>query len=84
MSRSERQAVAEAFLDEMLDAEARLDFSAWTKRFEPQDIANFGETRFRKDMHGIREDLGDYRSREYLGSLRAFENADNAGRRPAS
>lgn len=67
---------AEAWLDEMLDAETRLDFKAWTKRFEAASLQNFGETRFRKDMHCIREDLGSYQRREFLGTVKGRKDPD--------
>jgi len=76
--------IVEQYLDEMLEAEANLDLDGFVKRFEPQDISGFGESRFKKDMYAIREDLGGYVSREYLGSLKGFANPDRDDARPDS
>lgn len=76
------QAIAEQYLDEMLDAEESLDYQSFVARFEKEDVLNFGESRFKKDMYAIREDLGEYRSREFLGSLKGFENVDYPDRHP--
>lgn len=78
----ETRRVAEEFLDEMLEAEKNLDYHAFVQRFEKKDIDNFGESRFTKDMYAIRTDLGNYKSREFLGALNGFEDADNVGRYP--
>ena len=76
------RATAERYLDEMLAAESDTDYRAFTRRFEPKDLEDFGESRFKKSMYAIREDLGEYRDREYLGSLRGFVDADRPDRRP--
>lgn len=78
----ESQRVAEEFVDEMLDAEEKLDYQLFVKRFEKKDVDNFGESRFTKDMYAIRTDLGAYQSRELLGVLNGFEDGDNAGKHP--
>jgi hypothetical protein len=78
----EIQRAAEQFLDEMLDAEEKLDYQLFVKRFEKKDVDNFGESRFTKDMYAIRTDLGAYQSRKFLGALNGYEDADNAGRHP--
>lgn len=76
------RAIAEKYLDEMLAAEAATDYAAFVKRFEERDIVHFGESKFRKDMYAIRMDLGEYRSREYLGSLRGPRDPDHPDRYP--
>ncbi|MEE9322323.1 MAG: hypothetical protein V3U76_17925 [Granulosicoccus sp.] len=81
-SKGSTQKIAEQYLDEMLDAEETVDYQSWTKRFEKQDIANFGESRFKKDMYLIREDLGEYRSREFLGLLKGFKDVDHVDKHP--
>ncbi len=75
-------AIAEQYLDEMLEAEANSDHSAYVKRFEEQDLEDFGESTFRKEMFAIREELGQYTSREYLGSMKGNVNADCPDRYP--
>ncbi len=74
--------IAEQYLDEMLEAENTLDYSLFVKHFEKQHIENFGESKFKKDMFAIREDLGDYKGREYLGALTGFHNPDNPNKYP--
>lgn len=81
-AKDERLIIAEQYLDEMLEAEATSDYDLFVKRFEKKDLANFGASRFKKDMYSIREDLGHYKSREYLGSLKGFSNADNPDKHP--
>ena len=78
----ETQRVAEEYLDEMLDAEEQGDYALFVKRFEKKHIENFGESRFTKDMYAIRTDLGAYKSREFLGALKGFENVDCPDRHP--
>lgn len=74
------QKIAEQYLDEMLEAEESVDYQSFVARFEKQDVANFGQSRFKKDMYSIREDLGEYRSREYLGALKGFNDVDRSDR----
>ena len=81
MENNDKQLV-ETWLDEMLAAEASLDFKEWTKRFEVGSLDNFGESRFRKDMHCIREDFGDYQSRTFLGTVKGRIDPDFPDRRP--
>lgn len=76
------QATAEQYLDEMLDAEKAVDHQRFIKRFETKYVENFTESRFRKDMRSIREDLGDYRGREFLGCLKGFEDPDRLRKYP--
>lgn len=48
------RAIAEQYLDEMLAAEASMDYQSFVARFQKQDVANFGESRFKKAMYAIR------------------------------
>ena len=77
-------AMAERFLDEMIEAESRenADYAPFTKRFDPDTLKDFGPSRFRKDMMCIREDLGAYVSREYFGSLKGAIDPDDPDRQP--
>ncbi len=68
----------------MLAAEASLDYRSFVARFEEQDVSSFGESRFKKDMYAIREDLGEYRRREFLGALKGFSNVDYPDRHRGS
>ena len=77
-------AMAERFLDEMIEAESweNADYALFTKRFDPDTLKDFGPSRFKKDMMCIREDLGAYVSREYLGSLKGAIDPDDPDRHP--
>ncbi|MFT2112003.1 hypothetical protein [Marinomonas sp. 2405UD68-3] len=76
------QSIAEQYLDEILEAESKLNYSLFIKRFEQKDVTNFGESKFKKDMYAIREDLGEYQDREYLGALKGINNIDYPDRHP--
>lgn len=78
----EMRRIADDYLDEMLEAEDKLDYQMFVQRLEKRDVDNFGESRFTKDMYSIRTDLGAYKSREFLGSLNGFQNVDSPDRHP--
>lgn len=77
-------AMAEQFLDEMIEAEREEngDYELFTKRFDKTTLKDFGPSRFKKEMMCCREDLGSYRSREYLGSLKGMVDPDDPDRHP--
>ncbi len=77
---NKNQQIAEQFLDEILAAEAELNFVKFTQRFEPKYITNFTESEFLREMQDIREDYGTYIRREFLGCLAGEERPD--GRYP--
>lgn len=60
---------AEQFLDEMIEAEQELSYAKFTRRFEEKYLVGFLERDFHKDMREIREEIGNYISREFLGSV---------------
>ena len=66
--------VAEKFLDEMLEADRVGDYEGFIKRFDKDDIEGFDEETFQKDVSHMRDDLGPYKSRTYLGSLNGFKD----------
>ncbi|MFT5894780.1 MAG: hypothetical protein ACI8VW_001652 [bacterium] len=78
----ETRLAAEEIFDEMLEAEEKLDYQSFVKRFGKKDIDNFGESRFTKDRCAIRTDLGVYKSREFLGALNGLVHTDNASMHP--
>lgn len=80
----DRLAMAERFLDEMVEAESEGDgnYDLFTKRFDKDTLKDFGPSRFKKEMLCIREDLGAYQSREYLGSLKGAVDVDYPDRHP--
>jgi len=75
-------ALAEEILDEMIEAESTEagDYDLFVKHFD--DVENFGPTRFKKELMCIREDLGDYKSREYLGALKGHVDPDYPDKYP--
>ena len=75
-------ALAEEILDEMIEAESTEngDYDLFVKHFDT--VENFGPSRFKKEMLCIREDLGEYKSREYLGSLKGHVDPDNPDKYP--
>ncbi len=80
----DRLAMAEKILGEMIEAEAQgsENYELFVKHFDEENLKDFGPTRFKKEMMCIREDLGDYVSREYLGSLNGHIDPDNPDRYP--
>ena len=79
-----RLALAEKILDEMIQAERKghEDYELFVKHFDKDTLKDFGPTRFKKEMMCIREDLGEYQSREYLGSLKGHVNPDYPDKHP--
>lgn len=80
----QRLALAEEILDEMIQAEreGREDYELFVKRFDKDTLSHFGPTRFKKEMMCIREDLGEFKSREYLGSLKGHVDPDYPDKHP--
>lgn len=65
----EIQKMAEVYLDEMLKADQDGNYQAFIKRFEQVDVDHFSEETFLADVELMREELGEYRNRHYLGML---------------
>jgi len=53
----------------MLEGEAELSYTKFTRRFEKKYLVEFSERDFKRAMHHIREDYGAYVGREFLGCL---------------
>ncbi|MEE9334595.1 MAG: hypothetical protein V3U65_10940 [Granulosicoccaceae bacterium] len=79
-----KPAMAEQYLDEMIEGEALGDagYELFTKRFDPDTLKDFGPSRFKKEVLCIKEDLGEYKSREYLGALKGFVDVDDPDKHP--
>jgi len=77
-------AIAEQYLDEMIQAELEenADYEMFTQRFDKESLKDFGPSRFKKEMLCVNEDLGRYKSREYLGSLNGFVDPDDPDKHP--
>ena len=65
--------LAEEILSEMLAADKAGDYQAFIQRMETGDIEDFDETVFQNDIKAMREELGDYKSRVFLGALKGVE-----------
>ncbi len=74
--------IAELYLDEMIEAENSGDYEKWIQRREKQYLGNFNERLFRRDLEDITDELGEYVSREYLGSITGYENSALEDRYP--
>lgn len=77
-------AFAEEILDEMIEAESTDtgNYDLFVKHFDT--VEDFGPTRFKKELLCIREDLGNYIDREYLGALKGHVDPDNPDKHPES
>lgn len=74
---AEELEIAESFLSDMLDADHAGDFEGFIKHFDEADIEGFEESDFLEDVERMREDLGVYKSRFYLGSLNGFKTENH-------
>ena len=63
------KAIAESYLDEMLEAERNRDFQAWRKRWQEHDLKGLDEKAFLSDLDAMDEELGSYKERVYFGVL---------------
>ena len=71
----EELAVAEQYLSQMLEADRTNNYEAFIKKFDKIDLEGFNEDTFLRDTEQMRGDLGAYKSRLYLGSLKGFKEA---------
>ena len=60
--------IAEKYLSEMLNADQSGDYASFIKRYETVD-SGFSEDVFIKDVEAMKDELGAYKERVYLGSL---------------
>ena len=75
---TEELEIAEKYLTDMLDADLAGDYKGFIKYFDKSDIDNFKESDFLKDVKQMKEDLGIYKSRTYLGSLNDLKREDQS------
>lgn len=61
--------VAEQYLKEMLEADRDGDYRAFVSRFENIDPEEFNESTFLNDVELMKEELGAFKERVYLGTL---------------
>ncbi len=73
---------AEQFVDEMLEGGAESNYKKFTQRFEGKYLVHFTEKVFLREGRGIREDLGVYKSREFLGCVNGDPDPENMAKYP--
>ncbi|MEH6454277.1 MAG: hypothetical protein V7782_14700 [Psychromonas sp.] len=67
--------IAETYIDEMLAADQSGDYDSFVRRFDKVELEEFNQEIFNNDVALMREELGSYKSRVYLGSLQGFQTA---------
>ncbi|EKF73443.1 hypothetical protein A11A3_13860 [Alcanivorax hongdengensis A-11-3] len=67
---------AETFLTEMLEADRVGHYSSFIQHFDPAELEGFDEKAFLDDVALMRDELGAYQSRHFLGSLQGFQHED--------
>lgn len=70
MSKSDALKIAEAYLQEMLQADDTADFELYTKRYESTYLSEFTPEQFRRDIKGMQERNGRNTGYAFLGTLR--------------
>lgn len=75
---TELLSIAEQYLDEMIEAERTNDYEAWIARFEQEDLEGFNQEIFESDIQEMNEELGAYKSRSFLETLRAASEDRNS------
>ena len=73
---------AEQFLDEIIEGGAESSYKKFTQRFEEKYLVQFTNKRFLRQVRGIREDIGEYKSREFLGCVNGDTDPENMARYP--
>jgi len=71
----EELAIAEQYLLETLEADRIGDYAGFIRRFDKRDLTGFSEEIFNKDIESMRQELGGFKSRSYMGSLQGFQSA---------
>jgi hypothetical protein len=76
---TEELKIAEEYLAETLKADSDGDFDGFVRRFDKRDLEGFSKDIFYADIESMREELGAYKSRSYLGSLQGFRDEEHPG-----
>lgn len=63
------KAIAESYLDEMLEAERTRDSQARRERWQEHDLKGLDEKALLSDLDTMDEELGSYEERVYFGVL---------------
>lgn len=69
--------IAEKYLLETLEADRAGDFESFIKRFDKRDLEGFSEEDFNKDIELMQEELGAFKRRSYMGSLKGFRDEEH-------
>lgn len=71
-------AIADKYLNEMLQADDTGNFELYTKRYEEKYLVNFSKDRFLDDIKEMQKRNGKNTGYEFLGTLRnsKFDNLD--------
>jgi len=67
---SEAFAIAEKYLQEMLEADDTKNFELYTKRYEKKHLVNFSQERFLEDIKYMHDRNGMNTGYEFLSALR--------------
>jgi len=73
---------AEQFLDEIIEGGSESSYEKFTQRFEKKYLVHFTKRRFQRELRAIREDFGDYKSREFLGCVKGDTDPENMAKYP--
>jgi len=73
---------AEQFADEMLQADAEGSYEKFTQRFEEKYLFDFTKKRFLRDVREMKEEFGNYISRDFLGCLAGDTHPENMAKYP--
>ncbi len=73
---------AEQFVDEIIEGGAESSYEKFTQRFEEKYLVQFTKKRFLREVRGIREDFGEYKSREFLGCVNGDTDPENRAKYP--
>ena len=73
---------AEQFVDELIAGGSESSYKKFTQRFEEKYLVQFTKKRFLREVRGIREDCGEYKSREFLGCVKGDPDPENMAKYP--
>ncbi len=73
---------AEEFVDEIIEGGAESSYKKFTQRFEEKYLVHFTKKRFLREVRAIREDFGEYKSRDFLGCVKGDTDPENMAKYP--
>jgi len=73
---------AEQFVDEIIEGGFESNYQKFTRHFEKKYLVQFTKKRFLRQVRGIREDFGEYKSREFLGCVKGDTDPENMAKYP--